>query len=156
METLRAHRADAPADEGVDAEPGDVIARLLRTAAQVTSEQARRLRATRLSPSAFNVLLELADGADDEGLQPCSLATRLAVSRPSMCGLIDGLEAKGLVGRAPHHHDGRRVLVSLSPSGRKLVEDHRAAYDAMLDRLLDDLTGDDRQCLMGLLQRIGV
>lgn len=154
METLRSH-ADAPTDDTRDTESGDVIQRLLRTAAQIMSEQTRRLRATRLSPSAFNVLLELA-AADDEGLQPCALATRLSVSRPSMCGLVDGLQAKGLVTRSPHHRDGRRVLVTLSATGQQLLEDHRASYDAMLDSMLDDLTGNDRRHLIGLLQRIGV
>lgn len=155
METLRSHRADMPADDAQQMQPGDVIQRLLRTAAQVTSEQTRRLRATRLSPSAFTVLLELAE-ADDEGLQPCALAARLSVSRPSMCGLVDGLQAKGLVRRSPHHRDGRRVLVTLSDTGHKLLEEHRAAYDAMLDSMLHDLTGSDRRHLIGLLQRIGV
>jgi DNA-binding MarR family transcriptional regulator len=120
----------------------------------VTITQARELRATALSPSAFNVLLELAD-ARDQILQPCSLADRLTVSRPSMCGLIDGLQAKGLVTRSPHQEDGRRVLVGLSAAGRQLLDEHRASYDAMLDDLLDDLVGSDRQRLVGLLQRIG-
>ena len=156
METLRSLGAEAPADDSRDTtEPGDVIQRLIRTAAQVTSEQTRRLRATRLSPSAFNVLLELAD-AGDEGLQPCTLASRLSVSRPSMCGLVDGLQDKGLVTRSPHHRDRRRVLVTLSATGRRLLDDHRAAYDAMLHAMLDDLTGHDRRHLIGLLQRIGV
>ena len=155
METMQPRPAEAPADDDPEMQPGDVIQRLLRTAAQVTSVQTRRLRATRLSPSAFNVLLELAD-APDGGLQPCALAERLSVSRPSMCGLIDGLQAKGLVTRAPHHHDGRRVLVSLSADGRRLLEDHRAAYDAMLRAMLDDLNGSDRRRLIGLLQKIGV
>lgn len=133
---------------------GDVIEWLLRAAAQVTITQARELRASTLSPSAFNVLLELAD-APDQMLQPCSLADRLAVSRPSMCGLIDGLQAKGLVTRSPHHEDGRRVLVGLSAAGQHLLDEYRASYDAMLDALLDDLAGSDRRRLVGLLQRIG-
>jgi DNA-binding MarR family transcriptional regulator len=72
-----------------------------------------------------------------------------------MCGLIDGLQAKGLVTRAPHGRDGRRVLVTLSASGRQLLDDHRAAYDAMLDTLLGDLTDSDCHQLVDLLQRIG-
>jgi DNA-binding MarR family transcriptional regulator len=119
----------------------------------VSTAQARRLRATTLSPSAFNVLLELAN-APDQMMQPCSLADRLAVSRPSMCGLIDGLQAKGLVTRTPHQDDGRRVLVGLSTAGQQLLEEHRASYDATLDALLDDLADSDRQRLVGLLQRI--
>jgi DNA-binding MarR family transcriptional regulator len=107
-----------------------------------------------LSPSAFAVLLHLAD-APGGRLQPCTLADRLSVSRPSMCGLIDGLQNKGLVARTPHGRDGRRVLVELSTAGRHLLEEHRATYDAVLDALLDDLRDSDREQLVGLLRRIG-
>ena len=151
MDTLQ---SDRPVADGRCPTSGDVVDRLLRTAAEITSEQARRLRPISLSPSAFTVLLHLAD-APDERLEPCALANRLSVSRPSMCGLIDGLQAKGLVARLPHSHDGRRVLVELSAAGRRLLDQHRGAYDAMLDTLLHDLGASDRQRLVGLLQRVG-
>lgn len=154
METLRADPAGMPTERAWEPSSSDVIARLLRTAAQVGAEQTRCLRHTSLSPSAFNVLLELAD-APDQALQPCALAERMAVSRPSMCGLIDGLQAKGLVTRTPHRRDGRRVLVALSVAGRRLVDAHRSDYDTTLDALLDNLTSNERQRLVGLLRRIG-
>ncbi|HSJ47092.1 MAG TPA: hypothetical protein VK923_20665 [Euzebyales bacterium] len=48
-------------------------------------------------------------------------AALLSVTRPSVCGLIDGLEAKGLVGRAPLRHERRRVLVRLTVRGSDLL-----------------------------------
>jgi DNA-binding MarR family transcriptional regulator len=154
VETVQSERTDKQAKYARRPSSGDVVGRLLRTAAQIATEQARLLRHASLSPSAFTVLLNLAD-APGERLQPCMLASRLSVSRPSMCGLIDGLQAKGLVTRAPHGRDGRRVLVELSASGRQLLDDHRASYDAMLDTLLADLTDSDCHRLVGLLLRIG-
>jgi DNA-binding MarR family transcriptional regulator len=154
VEIVRSGRADRPTTYAWRPASGEVVERLLQTAARIATEQARRLRPASLSPSAFTVLANLAD-APDGRLQPCMLASRLSVSRPSMCGLIDGLQAKGLVTRAPHGRDGRRVLVTLSASGRQLLDDHRAAYDAMLDTLLADLTDSDCHQLVDLLQRIG-
>ena len=153
-EALPAEQTSMPARDAKTPTSSDVIQRLMRTAAHVGAEQTRRLRHTSLSPSAFNVLLELAD-APDHALQPCALAERMAVSRPSMCGLIDGLQAKGLVTRTPHQRDGRRVLVALSVAGQRLVDEHRNDHDEMLDALLRDLTNNERQRLIGLLQRIG-
>lgn len=152
-EALQADHARMPARGATTPTASDVIQLLLRTAAHVGAEQTRRLRHTRLSPSAFNVLLELAD-APDHALQPCALAERMAVSRPSMCGLIDGLQAKELVTRMPHERDGRRVLVALSVAGQRLVDDHRNDYDDLLNALLHDLTNSERQRLVGLLERI--
>lgn len=152
-ETLSTNQASTSAHDGGTPTSSDVIQQLLRTAAHVGAVQTRRLRRTSLSPSAFNVLLELAD-APDHALQPCALAERMAVSRPSMCGLIDGLQAKGLVTRAPHQRDGRRVLVALSGAGQQLVDTHRNDYEDMLDALLQDMTNNDRHRLIGLLQRI--
>lgn len=131
-----------------------LLTQLLRTAGRVAGEQSRQLRRLGLSPSAFAVLLELAS-TPAEGLQPCDLAERLSVSRPSVCGLIDGLEAKGLVTRRPHEHDGRRVLVTLSADGGELLDRHRDPYEASLDALLADLTPSERTDLAHLLERIG-
>lgn len=150
MDALQAERSSL---DGWRHTAGDVVEHLLRAAAQVSTELARRLRPTSLSPSAFAVLLHLAD-APGGRLQPCTLADRLSVSRPSMCGLIDGLQGKGLVARTPHSRDGRRVLVELSTAGRRLLDQHRAAYDALLDTLLDDIGDSDRELLIGLLRRI--
>ena len=88
----------------------DVLDCLLRAATRVAARQSGQLRDLGLSPSAFALLRHLA--AADDGLQPCALADLLAVTRPSVCGLIDGLQAKGFVCREPHDHDGRRVIVS--------------------------------------------
>ena len=151
MDTLATDRSTT---DGRGLTAGEIVARLLRVAAHVSAAQTRRLRPSALSPSAFTVLLHLAD-APDGRLQPCTLADRLAVSRPSMCGLIDGLQAQGLVARAPHGRDGRRVLVALSATGRKLLDQHRAGYEALLDDLLDGLSNSDRRRLVGLLRHIG-
>lgn len=132
----------------------NVLTRLLHAAGRVTAQQGRQLRAVGLSPSAFAVLAEL-DTTAGKGLQPCALAGLLSVTRPSVCGLIDGLEAKGLVSRAPHRHDGRRVVVRLTPQGSDLVAGHRSRYEHDQRALLGDLSDTERRQLAGLLDRVG-
>jgi DNA-binding MarR family transcriptional regulator len=64
------------------------------------------------------VLLTLA------GCEPASqqqAAQRLGVDRTTMVGLVDALEAKGLVARRPQESDRRRNVVELTEAGRDTV-----------------------------------
>src|SRR5262245_35704261 len=54
------------------------------------------------------------------------LSRALAVSPRNITGLVDGLEADGLVARAPHPTDRRATLVALTDVGKSTV--------AVLDR----------------------
>lgn len=48
-----------------------------------------------------------------------SLAAMARVTKGAMTRLIDGLEHRGWVTRARGENDGRRVLIELTPDGRK-------------------------------------
>lgn len=145
----RATRSDLPAGLA-----HDVLMHLQCATTRVNAQQGRHLRALGLSPSAFALLVSL-DAADPGGVQPCTLADELAVTRPSVCGLIDGLEAKGLVARTPHDHDRRRVLVRLTACGERLLDEQRVNYEASERALLRGLSVDEQRQLGRLLERIG-
>ncbi|MFG1806354.1 MarR family winged helix-turn-helix transcriptional regulator, partial [Streptomyces sp. NPDC049040] len=68
------------------------------------------------------------------------LARYLGLDKSSMTGLVTRAEKRGLVQRLPSPHDGRGVLVALTPEGRRLTElgaaeiaDRLAALAAPLD-----------------------
>lgn len=132
----------------------NVLTRLTRAAGRVTSEQNRLLRDVGVSPSAFAILIEL-DASHGQGAEPCMLADRLSVTRPSVCGLLDRLEARGLVRRGPHHHDGRRVIVQLTGAGAHLLAAHRPAYETGLRPMVAALSVSELGRLSDLLDRIG-
>lgn len=50
------------------------------------------------------------------------LATHLGLDKSSMTGLVARAEKRGLVRRRPSPHDGRGVLVSLTPEGRRVTD----------------------------------
>jgi DNA-binding MarR family transcriptional regulator len=50
------------------------------------------------------------------------LGHHLGLDKSSMTGLVSRAEKRGLVQRAPSPHDGRAVLVSLTPLGQQLTE----------------------------------
>ncbi|RFC77392.1 MarR family transcriptional regulator [Streptomyces sp. AcE210] len=49
------------------------------------------------------------------------LARHLGLDKSSITGLVGRAEKRGLVERLPSPHDGRAVLVSLTPPGRQLT-----------------------------------
>lgn len=77
------------------------------------------------------------------------LAEQLDISVASMTGVIDRMEARGIVERRRDSEDRRVILVQPAKGGRKLIEDigkrRRIALAVLLSKL------DDRQ-LEGLLE----
>ena len=69
-------------------------------------------------------LLLLSEGEKSE---PAVLAERLRVSRQTMTGLLDKLEAAGCVTRTDHPTDRRRKVVRLAPAGLDLARELFAA-----------------------------
>lgn len=126
---------------------------LFRAYSAAVNALADELRHLDLSPSAFNVLMALRN-TPDHTLEPRELSDRLLVSRPSVTGLLDTLEGKGLITRCPHGRDRRRVLVALTPQGHQLLEGHYSTHYAGLEALLADLSDDERSTLVGLLRRV--
>ncbi len=95
------------------------LLQLLRTAE--TLWNASRLLFARwdLSPSQFNIL-NLLQGAP-EGVTQIELSRELIMHRSNVTGLVDRLEARGLVRRAESSTDRRAWRVQLTPAGEKLI-----------------------------------
>ena len=86
-----------------------------------------------------------------EAGEPAILADELHVSRQSMTGILDKLEAGGYALRAPHATDRRRKVVRLTEKGWEIVRSfagsvfHRAAAvferhsEVNIDATLDEL-----------------
>src|SRR5215213_4635984 len=81
------------------------------------------------------MLAHLAEGSSAASV----LAGNLAVSKPSLTALADGLVARGLVQRRPAVGDRRRVDHVLTTDGRSALAAADAAVGARLDGLLGQL-----------------
>jgi len=76
------------------------------------------------------------------GARPVSqqqAAQRLEVDRTTMVALIDGLEHKGLVRRAPHPDDRRKNVVTLTAAGRDVLDQALPASEDVERRFLAPL-----------------
>lgn len=83
-----------------------------------------------LTLSQYRALALLGEGREAAS----ALADKLAVSRPSVTGVIDGLVARKLVTRAHEEGDRRRIRLDLTAAGRRVLE---AADEEIEYRLRD-------------------
>ena len=112
--------------------PGRTIARLARQVELAVSS-------LDLTLSQYRVLGILGDGQEAAS----ALAEKLAVSRPSVTGVVDGLVARGLVCRGPRGSDRRRVDVGLTDEGRHILAAADVAVEARLAEIARHLGVDD-------------
>ena len=88
----------------------------------------RAAGACELTLAQFRVLALIAAGDERSSL----LADRLAVAKPTITAVVDGLVERGLVAREAVAGDRRSIRVSLTPTGTDAL---RAAEEEMTDAL---------------------
>jgi DNA-binding MarR family transcriptional regulator len=82
------------------------------------------------------------------------LAEKAAVSRPSLTGLLDGLEARGWVQRVDVEGDRRGVNLEVTTAGEAALKQAERAMTAELNAVLRD-AGDDRATAIAGLNALG-
>jgi len=88
-----------------------------------------------LSPQQHQALLAIQGYPGREIVSIGELAERLQIRHHSAVGLVNRLEAQGLIERRPAEEDRRQVLVSLTPHGMELLERLSASHRQELRRL---------------------
>ena len=109
---------------------------------------ARRMRQQRADTDlTLTQVAALATVERHPAITPGELAAREKVKPPSMTKVVAGLEAAGLLVRAPHPTDGRQVQLTCSPAGAALLREDRRRREAWLAQRLAELDPDDRAVL---------
>ncbi|MHA3703282.1 MarR family winged helix-turn-helix transcriptional regulator [Jatrophihabitans sp. YIM 134969] len=124
---------------------------LKRTLLDVEEIQQEYLAPSGIGARELAVLL-LLDSRAPESQQRAG--ERLGVDRTSMVGLLDGLEAKGLVERQADPNDRRRNVVALTDTGRRTLADAVKASDRAERRALAALDPSEREQFRALLTRV--
>ncbi|TXK19639.1 MarR family winged helix-turn-helix transcriptional regulator [Homoserinibacter sp. GY 40078] len=112
----------------------------------------RRLAAAGYSGYEFRCLTVLA-GTDH--LSQTQLGDAAALDPRDVTQTVRTLEARGLVARDRDPSHGRRILVSLTHTGRLAAETLVPVMDAVQDDVFGRLSADERSALLELLQRVG-
>jgi DNA-binding MarR family transcriptional regulator len=103
-----------------------------------------------LTPTQHQLLIAVRGHPDREGPTISDLAGYLLIRHHSAVGLVDRVEALGLVRRHDDRHDQRVVRVRLTPPGIERVEaltrihlDELRRVEPTLRQLLADAAGDE-------------
>jgi DNA-binding MarR family transcriptional regulator len=106
-----------------------------------------------LSPSQFNVLNLLRDRPD--GAIQTELSRELIMHRSNVTGLVDRLEARGLVRRRESDQDRRVFKVVLTGSGQKLLEQIEPHYYEAAETVWGAVSTAEAQRLVAQLRSLG-
>lgn len=138
--------------QGADFRATECVINLLRAGNLVEQRLTRRFREYGLSPATFNVLMILE--GDPKPLCPYQIGERLLVTRGTVTGLLDSLEKRGLVLRAPHPDDRRMLLIRITEAGRRLLVDLLPEHFRGEAEMLGPLTPREKETLVRLLGKV--
>jgi DNA-binding MarR family transcriptional regulator len=108
-------------------------------------------RISDLTPPQFAALAKL------EEIGPTSqnqLGVMVAMDAATIKGVIDRLNARGLVGLTPDREDRRRIVVSLTEEGRAIVGGLLPAAAAISEETLAPLNAREAATLLRLLAKL--
>lgn len=106
-----------------------VLRSLVEAYEAVMRQDGRHVRGLGLTPSQFDVVATL---GGTPGMTTGELSQRTLVTKGTLTGVVDRLEARGLVERVPSATDRRCVVVRLTAEGEALFD---KVFPAQLDFL---------------------
>jgi DNA-binding MarR family transcriptional regulator len=104
-----------------------------------------------LSDAQYGLLFGL---REHETLPTSELAFLADLSPATATGMLDGLEASGLVSRVRSDRDRRVVLTSLTERGRALVDERHARFAPRLEAALAEFSDAELQTAAAVLERL--
>ncbi|MEC5167601.1 MarR family winged helix-turn-helix transcriptional regulator [Glaciihabitans sp. GrIS 2.15] len=130
------------------------LGRLSRTTLAVESRLAETFARHGLDAPSFDVLATLLRSGAPYRIAPLELAREAMISTSAVAQRLNKLESRGFVTREANPDDGRGTLVSLTGTGKDLIES--ALPDHLeTERAITAVLSTDEQALLGmLLQRI--
>ena len=140
----------------IDFAPLQVLSRVDRLARHLDRSRRSAFTASGLEPWEFDVLAALRRAGAPYQLSPKALLQQTLVSSGTMTNRIDRLVERGLVERRTDPHDGRGVLVCLTPLGLERAD--AAITELLADEaeLLAGLSRADQERLSALLRKLSL
>ncbi len=139
--------------------PEDAIALSLMDLANALSHQCEGVLAEAgLTAPQWTVLMNVAGDVNfqdgrriGDGIFSSEIASARGLSRPHISATVTELIRKGLISQTDDPQDRRRKLLRVTPAGLEILYRLQPRRQMINDRLLADLSADQRQRLMDLL-----
>jgi len=104
-----------------------------------------------LRPVDFSVLSLI---GHNPGITSRQLCATLNLQPPNLVGMVNQLQARELIVRRPHPHDGRAMGLHLTAAGRKMMRQAEVTAFELEEAATARLSVAERKTLMQLLQKI--
>ena len=116
------------------------------------SYSARHVRSLDLTPSQFDIIATL---GNTPGMTFRELGEKSLITKGTLTGVVDRLEAKKLVRRAPSPTDGRCQIVQLTPHGEEMFSKVFPAHVAHVGHAFAELNKEELHQMQDMLKRLG-
>jgi MarR family transcriptional regulator, transcriptional regulator for hemolysin len=107
-----------------------------------------------ITRSQFWVLVNIARYADGAGIIQTDLARLMDAGKVPLGGLIDRMEANGLLTRKPCEEDRRAKRVMITPKGQKLLEDMQGIAKEINKKIMKGISRQENDQLDDLLKKM--
>ncbi len=128
-----------------------LVRELVRTYQAFESVSGAHIRTLDLTPPQFDVIATL-------GNQPpmtCKiLGEKTLITKGTLTGILDRLEAKGFIARLSNEDDGRSQKVTLTPEGEKLFQRVFPQHGAHLEKVFNQLSQQEITELTNALKKL--
>jgi DNA-binding MarR family transcriptional regulator len=131
-----------------------VFGRIYRIARLVGDQQTRVYAEHGITRGEFDVLATLRRSGSPYQLAPKALSASMMVTTGGMTGLLDRLERRSLIARSPDPVDRRGLLITLTETGRELVDGAVGAGLSAQREVLERLPAGRRRRLDELLKEL--
>jgi len=139
---------------GLDAKALHAYNELTRTARAFVAALDRSAADGGLSVGRNLVLWAIAQADPKVGTTPAEIADLVDVTRATVTGLLNGLEADGLIVRTPSTVDRRQVHVHLSAKAQKIIKQAWPRQSRDITRAMAGLTDREKLQLVDLMRKI--
>jgi MarR family transcriptional regulator, 2-MHQ and catechol-resistance regulon repressor len=128
-----------------------VLYELVRAYQAFESYSATHIRALGLTTSQFDIIATL---GNTQGMSFKDLGEKSLITKGTLTGVVDRLEAKDLVRRVASASDGRSQMVQLTRAGEKLFTRIFPAHLAHLEQVFGNFSQLDMDSSAAVLQKL--
>lgn len=86
--------------------------------------------------------------------EPTKLSEELLIPKQSITSMLDNLEKKGYILRTHHEKDRRKINISLTDCGKKIVQTIQAAFIMTEKEILKHLNQDEINTILNTYKKI--
>ena len=128
----------------------ETIIYLVTESRRLSKEEATRHGVTPTQLSVLKLLAEIGD------LSLGTLSKEIRAHNSTVTGIVDRMEAAGLVERARSDQDRRVWIIRLTAAGRKVAERARVSPWDVLRQALAELSPSDQEKLTSLMRKVAL